>query len=170
VSTQKGVQRCQARKTGRPGFTAVELVFVMLIAGVLMGLAIPSFREYANRREVMNARQAFMMAAARARASAVERGDVVVLMVRIYRDSVFVLSGDWTDTLEVIDYRTGEIRADILLEDTPAPFRICYTPRGFVHPSCQDGGYLPALIGFRHWNGGDTVWAVINAVGQVEPQ
>jgi prepilin-type N-terminal cleavage/methylation domain-containing protein len=34
----------------RRGFTAVELVFVMLIAGTIMGLAMPAFREYRNRR------------------------------------------------------------------------------------------------------------------------
>lgn len=142
----------------------------MLIAGVLTSLAFPAFRDYANRREVLNARQAFTMAAARARAASMEQGEVVVLMVRIYRDSVFVMNADWTDTLEMIDYRTGEIQANILLEDTPAPFRICYVPRGFVHPSCQDGGYLPARIGFTNWSGVDTAWALINAAGQVEPQ
>jgi hypothetical protein len=110
------------------------------------------------------------MAAARARAASVERGDVVVLMVRIYRDSVFVMNADWTDTLEVIDFRGGETRADILLDGTPAPFRLCYVPRGYVHPSCQDGKYLPAKIGFTTWAGADTAWAVINAVGQVQPQ
>lgn len=170
MKTRESVERRGTRRAGRPGFTAVELIFVMLIAGILMSLATPRFREYVNRREAINARQAFMMAAARARAAAVERGDVVVLMTRVQGDSVFVLSGDWTDTLERIDYRNGEIRADILLSESLDPFRICYTPRGFVHPSCQDGGSLPVLIGFSTRNGADTVGAVINAVGQVEPQ
>lgn len=170
MTTQRQHKRQRPWGSDRRGFTAVELVFVMLIAGTLMGLAMPAFREYQNRREVMNARHAFMMAAARARAAASERGEVVVLMTRIYRDSVFVMNGDWTDTLEVIDFRGGETRADILLDGTPAPFRICYMPRGFVHPSCQDGEYLPAKIGFTTWAGADTAWAVINAVGQVQPQ
>lgn len=167
---RQNAHRRRARRCGRPGFSLVELLFVILIGGVLMSLALPAFRGYTSRREAMNARHAFMMAASRARAAAVERGDVVVLMVRIYRDTVFVMSGDGVDTLEVLDYRNSEIRADILVDGTPAPFRICYTPRGFVHPSCQDGEYLPRAIGFANWNGSDTVWAVINAVGQVESQ
>ncbi len=168
ITREDANRRCARR--GRPGFTLVELLFVVLIAGILMSFAMPAFREYISRREVINARTAFMMAATRARAAAVERGDVVVLMTRIYRDSVFVMSADGADTLEVIDYRNGEIKANILLNNTPAPFRICYLPRGFVHPSCQDGGYLPATIGFTNWSGADTVWAGINAVGQVEPR
>lgn len=168
--SRQHAERRRARRHARPGFTIVELLFVILIAGILMSFAVPAFREYNSRREVINARHAFMMSAARARAAAVERGEVVVLMVRIYRDSVFVMNADWTDTLEMIDYREGEIRADIILEDTPAPFRICYMPRGFVHPSCQDGEYLPTSIGFTNWTGADTTWATISAVGQVEPQ
>jgi prepilin-type N-terminal cleavage/methylation domain-containing protein len=168
--TRQDADRRSTEQRGRPGFTVVELLFVILIAGILTSFALPAFRDYTNRREVINARTAFMMAANRARASAIERGEVVVLMVRIYRDSVFVMNADWTDTIEMIDYRDGEIAANILLNSTPAPFRICYLPRGFVHPSCQDGEYLPATIGFTNWSGVDTVWADINAVGQVEPQ
>lgn len=164
-----GGQR-RVRKANRPGFTAVELVIVVMLAGVLASLSFPAFKEYRSAREVMNARRAFTMSAARARAAAVERGEVVVLMVRIYRDSIFVMNGDWTDTLEMIDFRGGETRADILLDGTPAPFRICYVPMGFVHPSCQDGAYLPRRIGFTTWSGTDTAWAMINAAGQVEPQ
>lgn len=168
--SRQHAERRRARRHPRPGFTMVELLFVILIAGILMSFALPAFRTYANTREVMNARHAFMMSAARARAAAVERGEVVVLMVRISGDSVFVMNGDWTDTLEVIDYRNGETRADILLDDTPDPFRICYMPRGFVHPSCQDGEELPARIGFMGRSGADTAWATISAVGQVESQ
>lgn len=166
--------RCGVRGSAagmRPGFTVVELTFVLMIGGILMGLAIPSFKEYAQRREVLNARSAVTYAAARARSSAVERGEVIVLMIRPYRDSVFVMTRDWKDTLEMIDFVSGETRSDIIVGSGPAPFRVCYMPSGFAHPSCEHGEYLPKRLGFTSRNGTtDIAWAVINAVGQVEPQ
>ena len=149
------------------GFTAIELLVVVMVAGILGVMAFPRFTKYRNQRESIHARDAFGYAAARARAAAVERGDVVVLMIRPYRDSVFVMSGDATDTLEVIDYVGGEITADVVMEDElPAPFRICYVPRGFAHPSCGNGDRLPAKVGFA--NRSDTLWSVISGVGQVQ--
>jgi len=124
----------------------------------------------------MNARNVLVMSAARTRAAAVERGEPTIMMIRIYRDSVFVMSGaktgsdEWADTLEVMGFNDGDISGDIILEDTPAPFILCYVPRGFVHPSCEDGKYLPVKVGFVAPSGSDTAWAVINAVGQVEPK
>ncbi len=157
----------RARKAwpARPGFTLIELLFVVLIAGIMGTLAFPRFSEYQKRRQVMNAQTAFIMAAARARASAVERGDVVLLWVQPESDRVTVLSGDGADTMLVLDLRNGEIKADLIL---PSAMTFCYLPRGFAHPSCGNGGSLPQSIGFG--NTSDTLWATISAVGQVERQ
>lgn len=149
------------------GFTAVELLVVVLVAGILGGLAFPRFARYRSQRESINARDAFGYAAARARAAAVGRGDVVVLMIRPHGDSVVVMSGDAEDTLEVIDYVRGETTADVVMAGgLPAPFRICYVPRGFAHPSCGNGDRLPVRVGFA--NRSDTLWSVISGVGQVQ--
>lgn len=170
--TRNSSAKRRSCRPARRGFTIVELLIVVFIGGVLMALAMPAFRQYTNQRNVINARHAFMMSASRARAAAVERGEPVVLMVRIYRDSVFVMGSGGADTLEMVDYRGGDIRANILLNGTPAPFRLCYMPRGFVHPSCEHGEYLDGEldIGFTNWSGTDTAWAVISAAGQVRPK
>ncbi len=159
--------RLRAGPRYRAGFSVVELLFVLLIASVLAGMAFPRFHHYMSVRTAVNARDAFSMAAARARAAAVEHGDVVVLMIRPYHDSVFVMTGDAQDTLEIIDYKGGQTRADLLMQDgLPAPFRICYVPRGFAHPGCGDGSRLPVRLGFSTTS--DTLWSDINAAGQVE--
>lgn len=156
------------RRPRQPGgFTAVELLIVVVVAGILGVMAYPRFTRYRSQREAIDARDAFGYVAARARAAAVERGDLVVLMIRPGRDSVFVMSADAGDTLEVVDYARGETTADVLMEDgLPAPFRICYLPRGFAHPSCGNGDRLPVRVGFA--NRSDTLWSVISAVGQVQ--
>ncbi len=159
-------RRCPGPR-GRTGFSVVELLFVLLIASTLAGMAFPRFHQYMSARTAVNARDAFAMAAARARAAAVQRGDAVVLMIRPYRDSVFVMSADAHDTLEVLDYKHGLAPADLLMESgLPAPFRICYVARGFAIPGCGDGSRLPVDLGFRTQS--DTLWVTINAAGRVE--
>lgn len=160
ISRGPGVQRAWP---GRPGFTLIELLFVVLIAGILGTLAFPRFSEYQKRRQLMNAQTAFTMAAALARASAVERGDVVLLWVQPEADRITVLSGDGVDTMLVLDLRDGEIRADV---QRGSPMTICYLPRGFAHPSCGSGASLPDSVAFA--NGSGTVWSIVSPVGQVE--
>lgn len=151
----------------RAGFSMVELLFVLLIAGILGTLAFPSFKSYLSHRALVNARTAFTAAAARARAAAVERGDVVVLRVLPTADAVHVMSADGADTLMTLDLADGEMTADLLREG--GNLTVCYLPRGFAHPSCGDGASLPQQVGFRN-AAGNELWASISAVGQVEHQ
>ena len=150
----------------RSGFSLIELLFVVLIAGVLGTLAFPRFSEYLRVRNVMNARSAFGLAAGRARAAAVERGDVVVLWAQPSTERIMVVGADGADTLLLLDFRDGDTQADLLMDATS--LTVCYVPRGFAHPACGDGASLPLRLGFG--NAADTLWSVINAVGQVEPQ
>lgn len=154
----------RAAPSARPGFTMVELLIVVLIAGILGTVAFPGFSQYRQRREAMNAQDAFTGAASRARAAAVQRGEVVLLWVRPDADQTLVLSSDGADTILRLDLGGGEIRADLI----GMGLTVCYLPRGYAHPSCGDGASLPQRIGFG--NPVDTVWSVINAVGQVQEQ
>lgn len=153
----------RGRPRARPGFTVVELLFVMLIAGVLGALSLPQFARYMSRRNVVNATDSFRLSAARARAAAVERGDVMLVVVRPLQDSILIMSADATDTIDVLDYAAGEIQVDVIAGSSLV---VCYVPRGYAHPGCGSGNILPQRVGFS--GGTDTAWVTINAVGQVE--
>ena len=159
------VLTARRERSQRPGFTVVELLLVLMIAGVLGTIAVPQFASFMARRSVVNARDNFALSASRARAAAVERGDVVVLFVRPYQDSIVVMSADMTDTIEVLNFRDGEIQVDVV---APTAVMVCYLPRGFAHPGCGSGNSLPRAIGFAF--NSDTLYSIINAIGQVERQ
>lgn len=147
----------------RRGFTIIELLFVLLIAAVLGGLALPQFSRYMNMRSIVNATDGFRMMAARARATAVERGDVVVLSIDPSRDLVVLVSTDGTDTIDVLDLARSEPPVDL---GATSGLALCYVARGFVHPGCGSGGDLPQDITFSGPSGSMTL--EINAIGQVK--
>lgn len=142
----------------RPGVTLIELVIVMLIAGVLIALAYPPMRSYIASRDRLQERDALVMIAARARAAAVEKGEFVLMTVSPTDNSVVVKhNGDVIDALRP--------RSTIAREAGTSDITICYSPRGFAHPSCRDGGTLPDRVGFT--SGDKTAWALIT-LGRVE--
>lgn len=134
------------RSPARPGFTLVELLIVVIIAGVVGTLAVPPIQEYRNARNAVSARDAFIMISARARAAALEHGKLVLLTVSGSKDSVFVAVRDDDGTQTRID--SLGIRADWATDLIGGDRTICYTPRGFVHPSCLDGDELPVTYTF----------------------
>lgn len=139
----------------------VELVFVLLIAGILMAVAFPRFSQYMQHRQLVNARSAVMTMAARARSLAVARGDAVKLRLSPLDERVTVLNLMETQTIETLDLATGDIRADLV---AAGDVTICYVAGGFADPSCSAG--LPATVGVRNSSG--TLELTVNAAGQVQ--
>lgn len=146
----------------RSGFSLLELIIVVMVGGILAGLAAPPITSYWSGRQMIQARNAFILASAGARSTAVELGDLVVMSVYPEGDSIV-----WTDRagnlIDVLELEIDGTRADLVGPE----ISVCYMPRGYVHPTCRDGGDLPASVGFAR--GGDTLWAEIT-LGQVHAQ
>jgi prepilin-type N-terminal cleavage/methylation domain-containing protein len=78
------------------GFTLVELLIVLLLAGILLSYAIPSFRDFGLRQKVSNVANGFLGDLMYARATAIKEGQSVSV------DSISTdnnWAGGWTITL-----------------------------------------------------------------------
>lgn len=149
----------RSTRADRPGTTLVELIIVLMIASILATLAAPPITSYWNGRQIIQARDAFILTAAGARSSAAERGDLVLM--NVYPDSNSVVLTDRNGTVvDVLRLQTDGTRAQMVGPE----LSICYLPRGYAHPGCRDGRDLPTSVGFTR--GGDTLWAQIT-LGQV---
>lgn len=146
----------------------VELVVVVTIAGILGGIAVPSLSVYLSQRHLVNAGDAFRLAAGRARSAALERGDLVRLSVDAAADRVDVLDGAGT-VLHSVDFTGSEMVADLQLRNSSGTeltqMVLHYTARGYVRPA-GDGIHLPVTVAFA--NNGRVHRLRMTIVGRVE--
>lgn len=115
------------------GFTIAELIFVLLIAGVLAAVALNMVRNSRARVSARSARDSFVTLHARARVRAVERGVSAVLYMDFANDSATVTQG--TELIETIRFR-DEYNVDF--EGPAAPLLLCMSPRGFADNACTN--------------------------------
>lgn len=149
-------------KSNQTGYTAIEMLVVIVIGAVLMGMAIPAFGRVQARRGAHNARDTLISLAARARSHAVERGENVYLEIDPEANRAWVRRG--TDTIQVVEY-SGEFAATMRMANNASTVGICYSSRGFARESCNTGT-LPDVVTFRR--GPETARARIRPLGQVE--
>lgn len=145
-------------RTPRSGFTAIEMVVVVVIAGVLVTLAAPPFQRAVAQREVTGARDNVMLLAARARARAVERSRTVEFRLDTQQDRALVVEG--TSIVEQIDVR-AERGVDI---EGDGSYRLCYTARGFAAGSCTN---VTTPVDVTFSRGDNSAQMTIWALGQV---
>lgn len=121
----------------RTGFTAVELLVVMLIGAILTSMGVSQFSRYEARQGARNARDSFVYMAGRARSIAIERGAAVRLVIDPAQDRTWIQTGQTGvgQTLEELSYK-GEFAADVTTS-ARGPVTVCYAPRGFALRSCS---------------------------------
>jgi len=142
----------------RSGFTILELLVVLAIAGIMMALAYPRYRESMNGEAVLGARRELMSQLARARATAAQRGCRVELQFRASAATAYVTAcrtvGTGLDTIGEIS-RFGT-RYSVTMTSTADSL-------GFGPTSI---GLGTAAITVRFLRGTDTASVVISSVGR----
>ncbi len=115
------------------GFTLLEILTALVIAGVVMALAVPRFREMMTHENVRQARANVTVRLASARSIAVQRGCEAVLHFDQTSSRVWVTTcrpeGGGKDTLGMIENLSS--RFGVVFVSTPAD-SILFTPQGIA--------------------------------------
>ena len=135
----------------RPGFSMVEMVIAMVIAGIIASFAIPSFNNVQQNRMAMNARDSFMWMSNRARSRAIEMGTTWLLEVDPTTERAWIVRRNPTvasDTLQKVDFPTQY--ASTISTAANTLVTICYNSRGFAW-ACAAGSPGSAVdVTFTH--------------------
>lgn len=139
----------------RNGFTLAEMLFVVIIGGMVLAMGTREYTSLGHQRATSNAGNALVHTANRARSEAMRRGEVVYMWVR--PDLGLVRVGTATDTVHTLD--AGDYAATMIGNT----FRICYAARGYALPGCTD---VTAAQMVGYVRGTDTAWVQVLPLGQ----
>lgn len=125
------------------GFTLLELTVALAVLGVLLAAAVPGFTAYSANNSLRSAAQAFYSAAQKARAEAVQRNEIVdvVLTNAAPAAAVAALAGDANGANWVMRVRRDPINQSLLIDSRLG------TEAGGANIRVNTGG--PTLIGFN---------------------
>ncbi|NIP80990.1 MAG: prepilin-type N-terminal cleavage/methylation domain-containing protein [Gemmatimonadetes bacterium] len=144
-------------RTRRSGFTVIEMLIVMVLGAIILGVGTKSYARAENRRAVINARDAMILTAYRARSEAVRTGRMIYLDIDPEDGLVEIATSDSVlATLDADDYGARMVGNETTL---------CYTGRGYALPSCGDNLTADRPVGFIR--GRDTARVVVLPLGQI---
>lgn len=141
----------------RGGFTLVEMVFVLMISGIIMGVGVRETPRLWNQRAVTNARDAVVSTSHVARAEAMRGGEPVFVWIR---PSAGIIRVGTTPT-ELID---SVVMADYQVTMAGNDLNLCYTARGYAMPGCTSVTKTEAIEFSR---GAQTTGLTVLPLGQM---
>ncbi|MHB1193350.1 MAG: pilus assembly FimT family protein [Longimicrobiales bacterium] len=141
------------------GFTLIEVVIALLIGSILTGIALSSYGNAQGRFAVRGARNTFTSLHARARATAIERGSTVRLLVDVGGDSVVITNG--ATTIERIRFEE-EFHVD--LRSTSGNLLLCMNARGYADTGCTN---FSTAVNLGFWHNADSASVRILPLGQL---
>lgn len=147
----------------------LELMIVMIIAGVIATIALPRMGDLQARQGAQNARDALVWMAARARARAIERGTTQLLEIDPAADRAWIVRRNPTtpaDTAQVVDFG-AEFDATVSTA-TNAVITICYNTRGYAWACDAASPTADELVKFEA--GRQSAVARVRPLGQIERQ
>jgi len=154
----------------RGGFTLLELLVAIGIAGVLMTYAIPRLHGARGSRTARNARDVFAWTAQRARARAIQTGQAQLLQIDPANERAWIVrrgGSTAADTLVTVNFQT---QYDAMLSSsTNSTVTVCFNPRGYAFArgtSCGSSVTSDTLT-FTHATS-YTSRAIVKPLGQVQ--
>lgn len=115
----------------RRGFTLIEVLVVIMVGAILVVITLTQFGRASDRLAIQQAERTFESMLARARAMAVETGQLTRLNMHSAGDSLWIVrDGRTFNTVHMED----ELGVDIRFSDGTAT--ICMGPRGYAEESC----------------------------------
>ena len=153
----------------RGGFTLLELLVVIGIAGAIMMISIPRFQKARAMRTARNARDVYAWTAQRARARAIQTGQTQVFGLNPSTERAWIVrrgGSTAADTLLTINFQT-QYEATVASSPNSA-VNVCYNPRGYAFargPACNIA-FVTDTVTFTHSN--YTSRAVVRPLGRVQ--
>lgn len=151
----------------RAGFTLIELMVVIFIAGLIIAIAQPRVSQTLQQRYARNSRDAFAWAASRARARAIQTGATQLLVINPTTERAAVHRRNPTsaaDTLMTIDFTNSEFNSTVATPSN-AVLTVCYSPRGYAYAAT---GCNSTTVDVTFTHGVYTASARVKPLGQVE--
>lgn len=143
----------------RNGFTMIEVVIVLTVGTILTGIAMNAFGGVEGRVAVGQARSTFASLHARARAQAIETGEMTRLFVDTAKDSVWIVrDGEQLETVRFAENFGVDIQA------SATRIRLCLNPRGFAETSCNSFSTSQTI---KFAARSDTASVLMRALGQI---